>query len=302
MPKCPLCKILSALIKPYRSINKTNINYGEVKKAFEGMTRLYHFTKFDTAIRIIENKALKFGRLSRMNDINESSKIAYSENINTKSEVLSEITNEIYAYRQLSFSKDAENSCGFALHQMWGHYGDKGNGVCFVFGKDEVGKSLAQTDLSGEVEYGDVNHDEKVSPDFISNADTIEGVREEINKHRKKIFFRKSEEWKYEQEFRVIRRCPEYQREEYLPIGSSLKFIIINDSAISVDSDSYLWDEHLHKLEGALNRAKLDIPILVYGSSLMEYKLMTSVGETIWSESDGFDVRIIGRNGWKPDA
>ena len=41
------------------------------------MEKLYHFTSFDTAMKIIESNRLRFGRLNNMNDIHESDKIVF---------------------------------------------------------------------------------------------------------------------------------------------------------------------------------------------------------------------------------
>ena len=38
------------------------------KEQFEQTEKLYHFTKFDTALKIIESNRLIFGRLDNMND------------------------------------------------------------------------------------------------------------------------------------------------------------------------------------------------------------------------------------------
>ena len=41
------------------------------------MEKLYHFTSFDTALKIIESNRLRFGRMNNMNDIHENDKIVF---------------------------------------------------------------------------------------------------------------------------------------------------------------------------------------------------------------------------------
>ena len=48
-----------------------------IRERFAEMTRLYHFTSFDAACKMIESKRLRFGKLSRMNDLIESNKIVF---------------------------------------------------------------------------------------------------------------------------------------------------------------------------------------------------------------------------------
>ena len=40
-----------------------------MKEEFMNMKKLYHYTKFDTAIKILESHSLRFGRLHNMNDV-----------------------------------------------------------------------------------------------------------------------------------------------------------------------------------------------------------------------------------------
>ena len=42
-----------------------------LRKDFESMTRLYHFTRFETALLIVKSGKLRFSKLFAMNDICE---------------------------------------------------------------------------------------------------------------------------------------------------------------------------------------------------------------------------------------
>ena len=108
---------------------------------------MYHYTKFDTAIKILKSHSLRFGNLCDMNDIHENNKISYVDLSGNSiqhlsSDILETIKNEMAKYRQISLTIDdmEQNKLGFDLHQMWGLYADKGQGVCLVFDKDTLSK------------------------------------------------------------------------------------------------------------------------------------------------------------------
>ena len=51
----------------------------KIKEEFMNLTKLYHYTRFETAIKILQSNSLKFGKLQFMNDIHEVSKLVYVE-------------------------------------------------------------------------------------------------------------------------------------------------------------------------------------------------------------------------------
>lgn len=51
----------------------------KIKEEFMNLTKLYHYTRFETAIEILQSNSLKFGKLKFMNDIHEVSKLVYVE-------------------------------------------------------------------------------------------------------------------------------------------------------------------------------------------------------------------------------
>lgn len=120
-----------------------------IKEQFEKTEKLYHFTKFEAALKIIESNHLRFGRLSNVNDIHENDKIVCVDTNSQQrsgfsSETLDALRDEIYKYRQISLTAEGKtgDNLGFNLHQMWGLYADKGEGVCLVFDKEELEKGF----------------------------------------------------------------------------------------------------------------------------------------------------------------
>ena len=276
-----------------------------IKEQFEKMEKLYHFTSFDTAMKIIESNRLRFGRLNNMNDIHESDKIVFVDANNHPidkfpSDVLDALYDEIYKYRQISLTADGkeDDKEGFDLHQMWGLYADKGEGVCLVFDKKELEKGFGSAVLHGRVSY-----DKTVESYYISLSNNLHSVANEIREHVDKLFFHKRIEWEHEQEYRLLRRCPLATREEYLFLGHVLKFVILSSRLRNIDGALYFkkikdTKDKVGKIEKARNIGVAGrIPILIYGNGLFDFSLITEDGkEELWNSEDGYEVLILGEN------
>ena len=276
-----------------------------IKEQFEKTEKLYHFTSFDTALKIIESNSLRYGRLNNMNDIHENDKIVLVDANNHPidrfpSDVLDELYDEIYKYRQISLTADdkEDDKEGFDLHQMWGLYADKGEGVCLIFDKKELEKGFGSAALHDRVSY-----DKTVDSYYISLSNTADKVSVEIREHANEIFFHKRREWEHEQEYRLLRRCPLATREEYLFLGHALKFVILSSRLHNLDEVLYFKKiknikDKIEKTEKARNRGEVGrIPVLVYGNGLLDYALCTEDGtEELWNSNDGYDVLIVGEN------
>ena len=276
-----------------------------IKEQFEKTEKLYHFTSFDTALKIIESNHLRYGRLNNMNDIHENDKIVFVDANNHPtdkfpSDVLDELYDEIYKYRQISLTADDNegDKDGFDLHQMWGLYADKGEGVCLIFDKKELEKGFGSATLHDRVSY-----DKTVDSYYISLSNTADKVSVEIREHANEIFFHKRREWEHDQEYRLLRRCPLATREEYLFLGHALKFVILSSRLHNLDEVLYFKKiknikDKIEKTEKARNRGEVGrIPVLVYGNGLLDYALCTEDGtEELWNSNDGYDVLIVGEN------
>lgn len=286
-----------------------------IKEKFEHIEKLYHFTSFDTALKIIDSNRLRFGKLTNMNDLHENDKIACvgSDGMPFRvfpSDVLDALTNEIYKYRQISLTCDKEGKKGkegkegkegFDLHQMWGLYASKGEGVCLVFDRQELCRCFDRLDRTI---YNDiVVYDEELDSAVISYSESPDEVVKEINEQVAKIFFHKRKEWEHEQEYRLLMRCENPMKEEYLPLGHSLKYIIV--SSKFRNTNEVLYFNNIEKLKDVVakrreTRNKEDgdeIIILVYGNSPFDYALSPESGEEIiWSSSKGYNTLILGDN------
>lgn len=258
-----------------------------MRAEFKNINKLYHYTKFDTAIKILESHSLRFGRLHNMNDIHENDKLSYvaSNGIpfnSFPSDVLDVIDCEMAKYRQISFTvdNDKQDKLGFDLHQMWGLYADKGQGVCLVFDKDMLCKQIDDAVLHKNVSY-----DTSVESFYLADSNDTQSIQLNIQEQAKKLFFHKRKEWEHEQEYRIIKYCSNLNKEEYLDYGKALQFIILS---------SVIEDEDINKFRTMvkdINKHAEYVSPLIYGNGLLDYSLIDiNHTEIIWNSSNKYDT------------
>ena len=158
---------------------------------------LFHYTKFESALRIIASQSLKFGRFDNMNDIAEVKREVFGMISPEK------ILKELEKYQSISFTKDVSSRRGFFIDSLWGYYADKGNGVCLVFDKKKI-ETKAKEQFGARVVIKPIKY-----PCNVSNAIFVEGeskkeVKKFIEENIDGIFFTKSIDWQLEQEYRVL--------------------------------------------------------------------------------------------------
>ena len=194
-------------------------------RKFESTEKLYHYTSFDNALKILLLRELRFSRLSGMNDIYESSKhIGIIGDCNNIADITETFNKEIRGYQQISLSIDdhAKNRFGFDLPAMWGHYAEKGNGVCLVLNKKKLLKKLNAEWLCGTIVYEDNLDNWILAP--CSEITDINKVPAYIRKNREQLFLTKTKDWEYEQEFRII--C-QSSNQEYLSVKGCVMCVLL---------------------------------------------------------------------------
>ena len=217
------------------------------KEIFRGIKKLYHYTSVSSALKILESNKLRFSELKRMNDINEAYRnIFYVNGVNEKS-----VNKELSRYKQISFTKDTPN-CGYAIPAMWGHYAERGNGVCLVFDKAKLLSRLTPRMQAADVRY-EKNHNGNIT---IDN----ENITAYFEQHTKEIFFTKTMDWSYEQEFRILIRT-NGNGSRYLPLKDSMMAIIMN-YAEDVEPSNNIFDSLNAKL---FEKMFPEIPVLEMG-------------------------------------
>ena len=191
-------------------------------------------------------------------------------------------------YRQISLTADddKQDKLGFDLHQMWGLYAEKGQGVCLVFDKDILCKQIDDAVLHKNVSY-----DTAVESFYITNSNAPHGIQRDIQEQVKQLFFHKRKEWEHEQEYRLIKNCPNLKREEYLDYGKALKYIILNSRTEDTDVNIF------KKMVKNLNTHSKNVPQLLYGNGLLDYSLLDiNHTEIIWNSTKGYDILIPEEN------
>lgn len=185
------------------------------KQQFMSVPKLYHYTSFASALKILMSNTLKFSDFKNMNDINESAKLVVkycTPNKLTTANETKMLYDELYKYKQISFSCDGK-LYGYAIPSMWGHYAEKGYGVCLVFNKNKLvmprGKCYAK-----KIQYSNKCNN-------IVNTDT-NNINLYLKAERNKLFFTKTPDWKQEQEYRIVS-----QSEDYLDLKDSLIAVIL---------------------------------------------------------------------------
>lgn len=258
-----------------------------VRERFADMTRLYHFTSFSSACKIIESRKLKFGKMSRMNDLIESKRMAFDRLVlndleeNDHNGLFAE--KEMHRYQQISFSQDRKYGedvfMGFDLHTMWGLYANRGRGVCLVFDKDKL-------TIDGRDYANDVCYDNSIIPaDFGFKNRSKSGIKSEIWRRRDEIFFYKRKEWEYEQEYRVIRRAKNESVDEYLDVSEALSFIILCRDDSLGEGES-IWSGFNYMEIKSIDKK---LPVLSYEYGLDGFMLWRDVPEDpVWTEWGGF--------------
>ena len=207
---------------------------------------LCYYTTFETALKILCSKSIRFSLPLKVNDINESSRVVVSENI----DVLDTISQEIGEYRQISFSENGPYRKAFDIPAMWGHYADNGNGVCFAFDKEKLLSCMDCTYHRRNIRY--MNADSRL----IQAYDIVD-----IENNIERIFFEKTNDWSYEQEFRIVRHFSSHQNEiQYLnyPVDSLISLILCGSTCN---------DELIRKKKMMTEISKA--PILFYDSMLL---------------------------------
>lgn len=187
---------------------------------------LFHYTKFENFLKIIETMTLRSSALSKMNDLNEASMEFVDPNKDSRF---------IYQAKQyiknncsiICFTRNYMNGeiCeeGSNHPAMWSHYAEDSNGVCVVF--DEVSLINNNKMLLADVFYKikDVEYCYLCSPDSRILKGEYSDLSDFLRKNYAELFFKKHVDWSYEKETRLLIEQPEV----FLNIKGAIRYIIL---------------------------------------------------------------------------
>lgn len=166
---------------------------------FKLFDHLYHYTSFESAVKIIASKRILFSNMDSVNDINEKNGPIVLNVSGDDAE--RKIVKILSGYKQISFTDDnapekgKRGRRGYDIPAMWGHYAEKGKGVCLVFDKQLLINYVeSRTTLySNKVKYYNPLHPE----DFLYSK-YYGSIENYIFNSKDTLFFHKSKDWEYE--------------------------------------------------------------------------------------------------------
>lgn len=197
----------------------------------EKKAHLYHYTSFDSFVKIWLSQRLLFSPLSKMNDIQEKSVRCASPMANSIPflQAYARIRRE---YKQISFTMDYDSyTKGCMSPVMWGHYADKCNGVCLEFDPEKL--SFPTNALHQPIRYKKVLKHYTTLPPYIKEIEDIDSF---IRRNATSILFTKQAGWRSENEYRVVSKD-----DNYMDISGAINAIYLT----SFQSDECLMVERL---------------------------------------------------------
>lgn len=237
---------------------------------------VFHFTKFETALRIIATKSLKFGHFENMNDIAEAKRDVYGMiSSNT-------IKKELSKYQSISLTLDKVSHRGFYNDPLWGHYAQCGNGVCLVFDSNKLSQNFIEQ-FGEQAKIAPIVYLSEHTNAVFTEGESQKAIEQYIEDNLTEIFFTKSLDWKYEQELRLLIKVNE-TKENYLYWNDALIATIICLPQIY----DYKKAPEFIILKSILN----EIPILHYTTSLGNKSLLNEDGEKV-CDIPGDDLEIL---------
>lgn len=237
---------------------------------------VFHFTKFESALRIIATQSLKFGRFENMNDIAEVKRDVYGMI------PADTISKELSNYQSISLTLDNLSHRGFYIDPLWGHYAQGGNGVCFVFDKDKLSQKVIEQ-FGEKAKIAPINYLSNFSNAIFTEGDSREAVEKYIEDNIEDIFFTKFLDWEYEQELRILIKEDSLDEKVLYWDGALIAIILCLPKLFD-----YKESTEFKVLKSMLPNT----PILHYTTSLGNKELLDENGEKV-CDIPGEDLQIL---------
>lgn len=226
---------------------------------------LYHYTKVDKALKIINSNKLIFSPITKTNDTTEAKlKMMFPSTLTGVNQMeYKERIDEINKYfsgsnphmRLLCFSRDTHftkterkrlinngnlsnkrryydvSGRGFALPRMWAQYADNNEGVCFIFNKKKLVTLLknnvalykAENVVYKSLLLGYVLKEKDINKLYRTISMAANGKLIFVNLMKDDTYFvnynyfQKLDDWKGEQEFRIVAVVDDVSELLFLP-------------------------------------------------------------------------------------
>lgn len=190
---------------------------GQKLKGKDRYKKLYHFTSFDTFVRIWLTKQLKYGHVFNVNDMLEADHSVSVPRPDQMAVIYA--YNDIRAsYKQISFAMDYDSYMkGCMSPMMWGQYADKRKGVCIELDFDKL--NIPKYCYAKPVKYKTLLNKSTI---LDSDITTIKQIRHYIKQHKDDIFFTKQKCWSEENEYRIVN-----DRDDLLDIDGAVSAVYL---------------------------------------------------------------------------
>ena len=192
---------------------------GKPLKGKERYKKLYHYTSFDSFVKIWLNKNLRFSSSENVNDILEAKK-EYSAPAIAQMPLMIALQEAKASYKQISLTMDFDSYLwGCMSSMMWGYYADKRKGVCIELDYDKLG-------FSPNMIHRPIIYKKYVSKNIplYTSVVSIKTLNKFLKKHHKEIFFTKDSGWKGENEYRIISN-----QDDYLDISNAITAVYLTE-------------------------------------------------------------------------
>lgn len=217
---------------------KDNVWAAQFRDSFNPQRYVYHYTSFETALKILYGDTFLFSPFSKTNDTAEQkSRVVYAFDVsgdmrNDISKFEEYWLRWIWNSQMLCFSRDRMDDNtpdserpnrfemsgrGFALPRMWAQYGETNSGVCLIIKKDELVKQVRDnypSAITKNVNYLEWHERYPVTRELFDKI--IKVVRNDYNTQfapellqqnpsfADHLFFAKNKDWSGENEFRIV--------------------------------------------------------------------------------------------------
>lgn len=196
---------------------------------------LFHYTKFDSFLKILEDMTLLPSSFGKLNDMNEGnvSNMNMNENFKVMYDAEKYIKERCHL---LSFSQNYD-ICGFG-HEgtnhpaMWAHYADNSNGVCIVIDKGAFMSKNKKVLDTHFYKFEDVEYDLFNTPNDDKINYKTDTPEEFIKNNWKTLFFLKPKDWESEDEHRLF--IMDYDGK--LSIDGCVKYVVLGRKVFLDDS------------------------------------------------------------------
>lgn len=169
----------------------------------EKRKRLYHYTSFDSFVKIWLSKKLLFSNVSYVNDLYESNFSMRMHSLNSL-KYSDEFRECRKKYKQVSLTMRYDSYLdGDMSLAMWGIYGKSGKGVCIELDYNKL-------NLKGLV-FGNIFYEDPLPlPPSLDEICSEVQIDDFILKYQKQLLFTKHKSWQFENEFKILKRdCQE---------------------------------------------------------------------------------------------